>query len=250
MLTNQYFYNQILRKVVVAFGAIFNGIKMKKFDSNTGVEISNVTVPVYFEGKETFVTRLLGDPTATRGVQIQFPVMSYEFMGISYDVARKISPFQKGQLQSQGNNTVQYQMATPYTAAFELNLYTRNWEDGAQILEQILPFFSPDYTLALKYLVNGSNYISEAVPIVLENVQYKTEYEGPAGTVRNVIWTLQFTAHILFYGPTPAAKVIKEVIINFRDYDSANIEAIIISQVNPITANVNDTWNVVTTILE
>ena len=222
---------------------------MKKFDANTGAEISRITVPVTFEGKETFVTRLLSDPNLTRGTQINLPAMSYEFTGIKYEANRKLSPFQKATFISTGNTAVQFQMATPYIASFELNIYTRNWEDGAQILEQIIPFFNPDYTITLKYLVSGSDYVSENLPITLEDIEYKTEYEGPAGTVRNVIWTLNFTAHMLFYGPTPTNQVIKEVIINFRDYNSGNNEAIMTSSVNPITANITDSWNVNTVIV-
>lgn len=247
------FYYQSTRKIIVALGALLNGIQINSIDtSNSANTFATTTIPVRFEGKETFLMRLATDPTALKGDQITLPTMSYDLLGISYDSQRKLSPYIKNQMFNTSNNTTQYACAAPYNLNFEVNLYVRNVEDGLQVIEQIIPFFTPDYTIQLKYLVNAASntYVSEQVPFVFEGINYQNEYEGPAGTVRMVTWTMNFTAKALYFGPTPSNSVIKEVIINLRDGNSMNVVSTIEASVDPISANVTDNYNVVVQVTE
>ncbi|MGH7749781.1 MAG: tail sheath stabilizer and completion protein, partial [Candidatus Dormibacteria bacterium] len=206
-------------------GSLLNGIEVIQYDANTRIELARITVPVKFEGKETFIMRLLGDPTALKGVQLTLPIMSYDLVGFQYDTTRKLTPYIKNQLFNASNNTTRYACAVPYNINFEVNLYVRNEEDGLQVIEQIIPFFSPDYTIALKYVLdaNSGSWITEQVPFVLENINFSNQYEGATGTVRMLTWTLNFTAKALFFGPMPSSSVIKEVIINLYDVEDVTI---------------------------
>lgn len=248
----QPFYYRTTRKVVSTLGALLNGMEMISYDANTQTELSRVTVPVIYEGKETFVTRLLADPTALRGTQINLPHMTYELKSFAYDPNRKLSPYIKNQAINTSNTTSYFQTAVPYTLSFDVNLYVRNQEDGMQIIEQIIPFFAPEYVVNLKYITANGSFVTEQLPFVLENISYQSDYEGPSGTVRMVTWTLQIAAHVLYFGPVPSANVIKEVIINFRNENTpnGNILAVMTDTVSPITANANSAYNVVTTIIE
>ena len=249
------FYYRTTRKCINALGALLNGIEMVAYDANTQLEIKRVTVPVTYEGKETFVTRLEGDPTALKGSQINLPQMTYDLTSVTYEANRKLSPYIKNQAINNSNTTSWFQLAVPYVLTFDVNLYVRNQEDGMQIIEQIIPFFAPDYVISLKYIdvnANNSSFIVEQLPFTLEDISYENSYEGPQGSVRMVTWTLRIAAHMLYFAPVPSANVIKEVIINFRNENTpnGNILAVVTDTVNPITANVGDNWNVITTVTQ
>lgn len=240
------YYYQTIRKVIAGFGSIFNGLTIVKYDLNTRAELARVPVPLIYEGKETYATRLLGDPSANRGTQVNLPSMSYEYTGIKYNSLRKLSPFEGSYLpQPQGTLPILYTNGVPYDVFINLYLYVRNMEDGFQVIEQIIPFFQPSYTLNMKYILAGTaigntNWISEAMPITLQDINFQNEYDGPQGTVRQITWSLNFTAQALFFGPQPAAGgPIKEVIINFNDPDAANGQTVatVTASVDPPSAN-------------
>lgn len=251
------FYYYTMRKITNTLGALLNGIDIVRYDTaNTAQTLpGKVTVPVEYVGKETWFQRLTADPDATLGVQAQLPAITYELLGIQYDPTRKLSGYIKNYIVQSGNNATKFACAFPYNMNFEVNIWTRNIDEGFQVMEQIIPFFDPNYVVALKYLTetganNVQEFVVDEVPFVLENVRFNNDYTGGQGKVRMVTWTLDFTAKALFFGPTPQVGVIKEVIVNFRDYNSGNLDAIIINTVNPITANKSDNWNVSTQILE
>lgn len=255
MLGMSPYYNRTLRKIIAAFGAIFNGIEIIKFDYTTtpATELQRVTVPIKYEGKEDWLTRLYEDPDATRGVQVSLPSITWHMTNLRYRQDRRQSPFKAAILTESGNTATQVYNAAPYDIFFELYIYVRNMEDGYQIIEQILPVFSPEYSVTLKYVVDGNNFISQDLPFVLENVEYSNQYEGASGSVRIITWTLQFSAKAYFYGPQPSTAIIDESIINLRTADTgsnSNIAATITTTVNPIGANVTDSWTANTTITE
>lgn len=256
------YYNRTTRKILDGFGSIFQGIEMIKYDfgavgsANTPnpvpTELQRITVPLSFEGKENYITRLYADPDLTRPNQLTLPAMTYDFKGYRYRADRRQSPYTPGQMAQSGDNAIRYYSAAPYDVLIELYLYIRNMEEGLQIVEQIFPVFAPEYSLTLKYAAPGSNnYISQDVPIVFENIDYSNEYEGPAGTVRTITWTLQFSAKAFFYGPLNTnTGVIKETIVYLNDQNTLNLYANIDTSVDPITANITDSWNVNTSIIE
>lgn len=174
-------------------------------------------MPIDFADKEKFIKRLQGDPDLTKKVQITLPRMSYEFLGFGYDKERKLNTNNKNfALNPDSSDTVfsQYN-PVPYDFNFQLTIYTRNVEDGNQIIEQILPFFTPDYSLRLD-LVPEMN-ITKVVPVVLTYANLDIDSDGLYNTeVRTVIWTLRFTVKSYIFGAIKDVPIIKEVIENYK----------------------------------
>lgn len=255
MLGQQWFYYRTFRKVIAAFGAVFNDIQYAKYDYANNKQLGIATIPLTYEGKETWLTRLQADPELTRGTQIPLPAMTYEWKTVRYAKERKQTGFLKGQFAQSNNTATQYKLGIPIDMGFELNLFARNIEDGAQVAEQIVSMMAPQYTVKLKYLVSGNVFVSENLPIILQEFNKDSEYEGPQGTIRMVTWTFLFNVQTFLYGPQPVTNVIKSVSIDFFSEmpGTANANApvaIITSNVNPITANSTDTWNANTIIVE
>jgi T4-like virus Myoviridae tail sheath stabiliser len=219
MLSGQHFYYRTIRRNVISFGTLFKNIQMYSYEANTTNEVKRINVPLTYAGKENFLTRLLGNPDLHKPTQIVLPRMSFEMTNIEYDSTRKLSPYLKNTFGSGSSVTTQH-TAVPYNLDFELNIYVRNVEDGTQIVEQILPYFNPDYTLSMMF-VDEMN-ISRDVPIILESVNYDPKYEGDAEeTVRILVWTLRFKMKTYFFGPTTQSKIILQSNVNISQYSSS-----------------------------
>jgi len=212
MLSNAHFYHRITRKLVVAFGTLFNDIKLYKYNKAGTVEIERINVPLAYSSKEKFYARITGDPKLNKEIQIQLPRMSFEMTSITYDPLRKTSMFNT-QFATDTSTQINAVKVAPYNFEFVLNIYVRNTEDGSQIIEQILPYFSPDYTVTLD-LVSKSN-LKIDVPIVLENVSYDVSNDvGEEDQMRMLVWTLTFSAKAMLYGPIIENKLIRNVQAN------------------------------------
>jgi len=221
MLSNEHFYHRITRKLVVAFGTMFNNLRLVRYNQAGTLEIERVTVPLTYSPKEKFYTRITQDPTLNRQVQITLPRMSFELDSITYDPLRKISSFQKQF--SADNAGVKSGYQAPYNFNFTLQLYVRNTEDGTQLIEQILPYFNPDYTVTIN-IANVGKPVD--VPIILETVSYDVSNDtGGTDDMRMLIWTLTFTAKAYLYGPITSganSKIIRQVTANtYIDSSSA-----------------------------
>ena len=248
---NEFFYNEGLRKLTVAFGTIFNNIQVKKSDAN-GATVQSVRVPLAYGPKEKFMVRL--DQQASldsREFAVVLPRISFEISGISYDATRKLTRVQKYKTVKTGSNSILNTNYTPvpYNINYTLNVFTATAENGLQIVEQILPYFQPDYTITLNVLPNMN--MSRDVPIVLNNVNYEDSYTGDFVTRRAVIYTLNFTAKTYLYGPAGTQKVIRtvqsDVYTNTDITEKAREERITITP-NPAGADANDDFGFTTTI--
>jgi hypothetical protein len=175
-----------------------------------GSENQRIIVPIEFGDKEKYTKRLEGDPELYKKIQVLLPRMSYELTGFKYDSARKLNTnnrnFAPGL--SADSALAQYN-PVPYDFGFSLTIYTRNIEDGNQILEQILPYFTPDYSLKLNLVPEMG--ISKTVPIVLDSVQPMIDSDGMFNSeVRTVMWTLQFNIKGFIFGAIKDVPIIKE----------------------------------------
>ena len=226
MLSKNHFYHRTIRKTVIAFGTIFKDIELFKYTKDSFEEVSRTTVPLSYDAKENFLTRLLGNPDLHNPAQITLPRMSFKMTGISYDPSRKLSSFTSSFHSVAGSNSTQYQQyaGTPYDLQFELYLYVRNVEDGTQIVEQILPFFNPDYTLTMNYVDELS--IQRDIPIILEGVSEDTTYEGAEETTRVIVWTLSFKLKTYFFGPVNTAKLIRKSTANVYSDTKTSLDVI------------------------
>lgn len=204
------FYHETIRKVVVAFGTMFNQIQIVRTDSSGNVTQS-MKVPLAFGPKQKFLSRLSEDPNINKKVAITLPRIGFEMSNISYDSTRKLNRVQKVKNVRSGESEKmdsQY-MPVPYNIDFDLFVMGKKSEDALQIVEQILPYFQPDYTVTLNDMPDME--INRDVPIVLNSISYEDNYEGDFTERRAIIYTLSFTAKFYLYGPVTSQSVIKTV---------------------------------------
>ena len=244
------FYHESLRKIVVSFGTIFNNIVIVRKDGDGGT-IQRLKVPLSYSPKEKFLTRLEQQPNlANREMAVSLPRMGFEISGISYDSSRKlqrVGKFKKVHGSDAGQQYYQYN-PVPYNISFNLYSFTATAEGGLQIIEQILPYFQPDYTVTINAIPEMG--IKRDVPITLNSVNYEDTYDGSFTTRRAVNYTLGFTAKTYLYGPVYAAKVIKETTADlFTDTAAGSTrEERIVVVPNPTSADADDDFGFTTTI--
>ena len=244
-MLGQQFYHETMRKVVVAFGTIFNNINIVR-KNNSGAVTQSMKVPLAYGPKQKFLARLREDPNLNKKVALTLPRVGFEISGISYDPTRKLNSIQKLKKtnDSEDGKTLASQfMPVPYNMDFELVVMAKSSDDALQIVEQILPFFQPDYTITLND--NTAMGTTRDVPIVLSNVAYEDSYDGDFNERRVLTYTLTFTAKFYLYGPVIDQKVIKQVQVD--QYTDMPVNAPKREQrytvtPNPITADADDNF--------
>jgi len=210
MLGN-YFYHSIIRKTVVAFGTLFNNIQLTKKDPDTGAIIRQEKVPIAYGPKAKFLAKIQQDPTVGK-VNITMPRLSFEMTDLSYDSSRKTSLISKylKETTNPDSSKVQY-MPVPYNINFELGILSKSQDDALQILEQILPYFQPAFTVTVNMIPEMDE--KRDIPIVLNNINMEDSYEDDLMTRREIVYSLIFTAKTYLYGPVINAEVIKKAIV-------------------------------------
>ena len=234
-MLGQQFYHETMRKVVVAFGTMFNNINIVRTNSS-GAVTQSMKVPLAYGPKQKFLTRLREDPTLTKKVALTLPRIGFEIAGISYDQSRKLNSIQKLKKtnSSTDGKTVSSQfMPVPYNMDFELVVMAKNSDDALQIVEQILPYFQPDYTITLNDMSDMG--IKRDVPIILSSVSYEDSYQGNFEERRAIMYTMTFTAKFYLYGPVTSDKVIKTVQVD--QYTDAKVNAPTREQRYTVTPN-------------
>ena len=240
----EYFYHEILRKTIVTFGTLFNDIKVQKKDSNGSI-IEITKVPLAYGPTQKFLARLEQSPDLNKPVQITLPRMSFEFVGLSYDSSRKLAATQTfaTTVKGDGADIRKAYMPVPYNMDFQLSIMTQLNDDMLQIIEQILPYFQPSFTLTVDLV----DTIGEKrdIPLTLDNITMQDDYEGDFNTRRALIYTLNFTAKTYVFGPisgTETSKdIIKKVSIGFVAGDSGSSRSITYSTETTATKNYTGT---------
>ena len=216
-----YFYHEIIRKTVISFGTLFNEVHVRHQDA-TGKNISDIKVPISYGPKQKFLARIQQQPDLNKAVQISLPRMSFEVNNIQYDPSRKAGITQTFKA-NEGGKLKKVFMPVPYNLGFELNILTKLQDDSMQILEQILPFFQPGFTLT----IDLAKSIGEKrdVPMVLDSITFTDDYEGNFETRRALIYTLNFTAKTYMFGPIADSTegLIRKVQVDY--YSDSNPQA-------------------------
>ena len=208
-----HYYNEAIRKTVVGFGTLFNNIEIQKLDPQTKTVIEVEKVPLGYGPKNKFLTRLEQNPEVGRKVAIQLPRLYFEMTGINYDSARKTSPIQKYRtvVNDNGNEVrVQY-VPVPYNMDFELGIIAKSQDDALQIIEQILPYFQPNFNLTLNFIPDMDE--RRDVAVILNSVDYEDDWEDDFMQRRSIVWTLNFTAKSYIYGPFNQAGIIRKATV-------------------------------------
>ena len=211
-MLGQQFYHETVRNVIVAFGTMFNNINIVRKDNN-GTITQSMKVPLAYGPKQKWLTRLDADPSLASAVAITLPRLGFEIGSLSYDSTRKLNrvqKFKKVKSSSSNANKLDTQfMPVPYNMDITLYAVAKNSDDALQIVEQILPFFQPDYTLTLNDMADMG--IKRDVPIILNDVGYEDNYQGDFESRRAIIYTMGFTTKFYLYGPVTSSSVIKTV---------------------------------------
>ena len=247
-----YFYNESMRRMTIGFGQIFNNIQIKR-KNDAGKVIQTIRVPLAYGPKEKFLVRLDQQSSLdNREFAITLPRMGFEISGIAYDPTRKLTRVQKFKQVKTGKDgkVLDFNYTpVPYNISYNLYSFTASAEAGLQIIEQILPFFQPDFTVTINAIPTLN--IKRDIPIILNSVNYEDTYSGDFTTRRAVIYTLNFTAKTYLFGPSTSQKVIKTVQTDqYSDTDRVNKarESRIIVVPDPTTADADDDFGFTTTI--
>jgi hypothetical protein len=209
-MLDQRFYWGTIRKAIVAFGNMFNNITVERKDAN-GETIQTIKVPLSYSPKQKFLTKIRQQPNVdNQNLQVVVPRMGFEMVSIDYDPSRKIAPIQQSRTINTGSSASTQYAPTPYNLNVLLYIYVRNQDDGLQIVEQILPYFNPDYNLTLKAIPELD--IKNDLPILLNSIGFEDDYEGDMTTRRSIIWTMNFIMKLNFYGPINKQGIINKVI--------------------------------------
>ena len=208
-----YFYNETIKRCVSVFGTLFNNIQFKKVKAD-GTVLSSPMVPLSYGPKQKFLDRLAEEPNLSDGNRsaISLPRMAFELTGFEYDVQRqqnKLIRSVKNTDESDGKRGFQYAPA-PYNLNFTLSILTKNMNDALQIVEQILPYFQPEYTVTMKMVDSMTD--NRDVPVVLNSVSFQDDYEGSFEDRRVIEYTLDFTMKTYFFGPVYTGNIIKNVV--------------------------------------
>lgn len=211
-----HFYNEAIRKTVVGFGTLFNNIEVQRKDPQTKEVIEVQKVPLAYGPKDKFIARVEQNPDPTPGAPYEYmrvPRMYFEMTGINYDGARKVSPIQKYKtiISDNGNEVrVQY-VPIPYNIDFELGILVKSQDDGLQIVEQILPYFQPNFNITINFIPDMNE--KKDVAVVMNSVNLEDTWDGEYNNRRSIIWTFQFTAKSYIYGPFNQSDIIRKAII-------------------------------------
>jgi hypothetical protein len=204
------FYHETIRRMVVTFGTIFNNVNIVRKDNN-GTIIQKMKVPLAYGPKAKFLVRLDQDANLDSKVAITLPRLGFEIQNLVYDPARKLNRVQKFKKTKSATTKqldTQY-MPVPYNLDFELYAMAKQSDDALQIIEQIVPYFQPDYTITINDMADMG--IKRDIPIILNNIGYEDSYRGDFNERRAIIYTLNFTCKFYLYGPVTSDKVIKQV---------------------------------------
>ena len=206
---NQQFYFQTIRKYVSLFGTLFDEIFISKYNNITGHLEQLIKVPVTYAPKEKMLARVGQDPDLDRpSATVTLPFISFEMTDVRYDQDRKLPTTNRISKTSSNSNALLYQYnPVPYTFGFRLYVYVKNAEDGTKIIEQILPYFTPEFSVSVNLIPEMD--VTMDIPIVLHSISQEDSYEGNFAERRALIWTLDFTLKGYIYGPIKTSAIIK-----------------------------------------
>ena len=204
------YYHEILRKTIIAFGTLFNDIHIVRTDAS-GTKQQSMKVPLAYGPKQKFLVRLREDASLDKKIAVTLPRIGFELNAIDYDPARKLNKMLKTRKVkgTEGKQVSTQYSPVPYNIGFELFIMAKNSDDGVQIVEQILPYFQPDFTVTINAI--PSMDVIRDIPIVLTSTGYEDVYDGDFITRRSIVYTFSFIAKTYMYGPVTDASIIKTV---------------------------------------
>lgn len=215
-ITNKYYFHDLIRKYTIAFGSLFENIQVVRYNSD-GTEESRERIICNQAPKEKYFARTEQDPELNRNVSFKSPRMAYELVDMKYDPERRgaaLNVLRNGTGANVDGTVKASYYPVPYNLTFELYIQTKNIIDGNQIVEQILPFFGPDWNIKINPVTGLCVFLN--LPVTLNDISWVDTFEGPYVDRREIMWTLRFTMKVYFFGPVTDRPVIKETIISYN----------------------------------
>lgn len=243
MFNTNPFYFDLIRKYIITFGTLFNNVYISKQDKD-GNEVVRLRVPITYGAKDKALARVFQDPNVDRPTATYpLPMMTFEMTKFEYDGSRKLPTVNRNAVNDTDKTKRKYQYApVPYNIGFQLSVLVKNAEDGTRIVEQILPYFTPDWTVTA-LLIPEMN-IKHDIPVVLDRVDLDDVYDGDFTQRRTMVWTLDFTLKGYMYGPVKTTKVIKYAITNLYDKIDRTADPVATITIQPgLLANGSPTSN-------
>lgn len=217
-MLNRTFNHSSIKRYITTFGNIFNEIYLNRYDAQGNV-VQTIPVPIKYGPRDKWLAQL-ADPTQTKPVAVQLPIIAFHMKTFEYDQVRKLNPMNRVNTvtQDRSRKNTHYQ-GVPYKLGMEVYIIAKYREDANQIIEQILPYFTPSYSNTIKLITDVDAKYD--IKIKLQSVEPDEEYDGDFLKTSKTIWTLKFTMDVVFIGPVENKGVIKKVIVNFAG-DNAN----------------------------
>jgi hypothetical protein len=217
LFNDNHFYFRLKRKYITLIGDLFDNINLIRTEKNSNTELERIKIPIIYGPKEHWVTRLESDPDLYREIGMILPRMSFELKNYTYDPARKQNSLLRVAKEDNPYRVNSQYMGVPFDFHFEVSIYARTIDDANHIVEQILPYFNPDYTVTISPIPE-LGFLKD-IPIILNEVKDEITYESDKKeSVRYVYTTLDLTLKGYFYGPISTPKIIRKVIANiFND---------------------------------
>ena len=238
-----YFYYQNVKNIIAAFGTIFSDVK---YINDYGQEI---LVPLHYSPREKFIefTQVKADYDGALDTDTTLPRLGFELTSVDFDSTRMLNPMSRINHISGSNSEYMFNRI-PYNFAFTLYLATRKFEDSLKIIEQIIPFFTPDLNITVKDKEDFG--ISTDIPVILNNTSFTIDWQGSFETRRTVQWELSFTAEAYLYSNVREQTRIKETIIKMSNDDFNKVYESLISEVEPRSANKEDPHVIIDNIID
>lgn len=219
MLNSPVYYHGTIKKIITAFGRLFSDVKIERRDLD-GNLIQTLEVPIAYSNKEKWIQRIDGDPKQDNYTYTTLPRLAFEIQGYSYDATRKLPRMQQITCNDGTSNSSSLYTPVPYNIEINLYLLTKTTEDALCAVEQILPIFTPEYSLSINAI--PEMHIIDNVPIILNNVSFEDEYDGDMATRRFVTHTFSFTIKANIYGPIRTNGIITTVNANVPNIENIN----------------------------
>ena len=211
-LYNEYFYHKTIFKSVATFGTLFNDITVKRKTSN-GNTVKELKVPLSYGPRSKFLAKIEDDGNANKNTAITLPRLSFEMSGFSYDSQRKLNSLGVRYNKTETGSEKSMYNPVPYNIGFSLNVYVEHFDEGLQIIEQIVPFFSPYLNIPSKLVYDDMGIVDD-VPVLLNDVSLEESYEGQFEDKRVIMWNLSFTLKTNIFKPVKESDLIRQVETN------------------------------------
>ena len=211
-LYNEYFYHKTIFKSVATFGTLFNDITVKR-KTSSGNTVKELKVPLSYAPRGKFLAKIQDDGSANKNTAITLPRLSFEMTSFSYDSERKLNSLGVRYNTTQDDKEKSMHNPVPYNIGFSLNVYVEHFDEGLQIIEQIVPFFSPYLNIPSKLIYDDMGIVDD-VPVLLNDVSLEENYEGQFEDRRVIMWRLSFTLKTNIFKPVKESDLIRQVETN------------------------------------